>query len=248
MDYYKLIDSQNIVGVIDSDCFRKYQKAHHIILYSNVENAQLVQYKDDYYKDDWLRPLYADVEFHWVKIIKITEEEYNALAEAIENGEAPVEEIIEPIEQTPDEPIVNPDDELTLDFIKESKINQMSKVCHDTITAGVTVALSDGYLHHFSLSVEDQIKIQALALKAQTGNESLPWHEDNKPCQFYSAADIMVIYNAMEQMQVYHTTYFNSLKMYIRSLDKIEDVRAVTYGMEIPSEYQSDVLKYLLAQ
>ena len=58
----------------------------------------------------------------------------------------------------------------------------------------------------------------------------------------------MILYNAMEQMQVYHTTYFNSLKMYILSLDNIEDVGAVFYGMEIPVEYQSDVLKYLLAQ
>ena len=45
---------------------------------------------------------------------------------------------------------------------------------------------------------------------------------------------------------MYHTTYFNSLKHYIESLDTIDAVANIQYGVEIPETYQSDVLKYLL--
>ena len=124
----------------------------------------------------------------------------------------------------------------------------MSKICHDTIVNGIDVILSDGESHHFSLEIEDQIKIQALALKAQNGAETLFWHEDDKPCQFYSASDIMTIYEALETIQTFETTWFNSLKMYIMSMDTVEQISAVTYRMDIPVEYQSEVLKYLLSQ
>lgn len=247
MEYYKLIDSQTIVGAIDSDCFRKYQAAHNIIIYSNIIDAQLAQYKEELYRDDWLRPISVDIPYKWVKIIKIDKEEYDALIEALETEEEIIEDIPEEILSEEDAQI-DEDEINTLEYIKEMKIRQMSKICHDTIVKGVDVVLSDGNTHHFSLEIEDQIKIQALALKAQTTNELLPWHEDNKPCQFYSPSDIMILYNAMEDLQVYHTTYFNSLKMYILSLNEVEDVAAVVYGIQIPVEYQSDVLKFLLAQ
>ena len=123
----------------------------------------------------------------------------------------------------------------------------MSRICHQIIVNGVDVILSDGESHHFSLEIEDQIKIQALAMKAQSGAETLFWHEDDNYCQFYSASDILAIYAALEAIQTYQTTYFNSLKMYILSMETIEQFNAVTYGMEIPVAYQSEVLQYLLS-
>lgn len=46
----------------------------------------------------------------------------------------------------------------------------------------------------------------------------------------------------------YHLSYFNSLRSYIQGLTSIEEVSNITYGTEIPVEYQTDVLKDLLAQ
>ena len=247
--YYKLIDAQTIIGVASIDDFRRYQKKHHIVIYSDIDKAQLVQYHDKYYRDNWLKPLDADcdVEYQTVSIVRIEQDEYESLAEALEtNEEIQIEEIIEePVEEVPP---VDENEQTTVEFLKEFKINQMSKCCHDTITNGVDVVLSDGKSHHFSLEVEDQLKIQALALKAQNGEQSLPWHEDDNYCVFYSAEDIMRLYQAMEESQLFHTTYFNSLKMYIKSLTTLDEINAVTYGMEIPVEYQSEVLQYLLSQ
>ena len=76
----------------------------------------------------------------------------------------------------------------------------------------------------------------------------LPWHSDGELCVFFPAEDILRIYTELEKLQTYHTTYFNSLKYYIGSMNTIEEVNQVWYGMNIPEEYQSEVLKYLLEQ
>lgn len=248
MSYYKLISGQNIVGAVSLNDFRRYQPKHGLILFSDIDSAQYVEFKGIYYRDDWLRATMTDnVPYENVSIIKIEEAEYNALIEAFEENE---EIEIEPDDETINEEPIQPDsdEQATLEFVRNAKIEYMSKMCHDTIVKGIDVVLSDGESHHFSLEIEDQIKIQALAMKAQSGEQTLFWHEDDKPCQFYSANDILAMYASLEECQVFQTTYFNSLKMYIMSMQTIEEIRAVTYGMEIPYEYQSEVLRYLYSQ
>ena len=51
------------------------------------------------------------------------------------------------------------------------------------------------------------------------------------------------IANAATNYITYHTTYFNSLKAYIKSLRSINTISKVRYGMDIPERYQSDVWK-----
>ena len=46
----------------------------------------------------------------------------------------------------------------------------------------------------------------------------------------------------------YHVTYFRDLRIYINSFQTKEEVEAITYGIIIPDEYKSDVLKDLEAQ
>lgn len=244
---FKLISGLNIVGVVTLNDFRKWQQKHNSILFSDADHAQYVEYKGVLYRDSWLKATTTDdIEYINVSIVPIDEDEYNALVEALETEDEieidNQEEQVEPIEP------VDETEEATLAFVKEMKIAQMSKMCNQTIVNGIDVVLSDGETHHFSLEITDQIKIQALALKAQNGTETLFWHEDDKLCQFYSASDILTIYAALEAIQTFETTYFNSLKMYIMELDNIEEVSAITYGIDIPVEYQSEVLKYLLQQ
>ena len=244
--FFKVIQDDKIIGIATDFNFRRHQQKHNLVLFSSVENAQYLDLNGVLFRDNWLRKLTSDViQYQEATIVAIEEDEYNALSEAFETvGEIVIEPEPEP------EPLPEPEEgpDVTLEFVRNAKIEQMSKICHDTIVNGIDVVLSDGESHHFSLEIEDQIKIQSLALKVQNGEQSLPWHEDNKPCCFYSAADIMTIYAELERTQVYHTTYFNSLKMYILALDSIEDIHAVVYGMQIPVEYQSEVMKYLVAQ
>ena len=72
------------------------------------------------------------------------------------------------------------------------------------------------------------------------------YHEKNKPCKFYSREDIEILIDAANQHRVYHTTYFNTLKMYINSLTDIIEISAIYYGIKIPEEYQTEAFKSLL--
>ena len=59
---------------------------------------------------------------------------------------------------------------------------------------------------------------------------------------------MVLITSAAMACVTWHVTYFRDLRIYIRSLQDKESVEAVTYGQDIPEEYQSDVLKALIAE
>lgn len=131
---------------------------------------------------------------------------------------------------------------------KEAAIATMSQICNATITAGFNATLSDGELHHFSLEMTDQIMISLLANKAQTGQTAVPWHADGEDCRFFSPEDIALVNGIMENLVIYHETYFNSIRRWIQSVESTEELSAIHYGDEIPVEYQSEVLQAILAQ
>ena len=191
-----------------------------------------------------MSPVTGDYPHKNATIEEITKEKYDVLFKAkTADEEYPIDlpevDFNEPIEEVP--VVEDPD----LDYVRESKIREMSKACRKEITSGIVVKLSDGGFHHFSFEMTDQINIQSLVIKANAGISPLPWHEDNGVCKYYSAEDIIAIFNAMEQLQTYNTTYFNSLKNYINSLESIKKISDIFYGIRIPREYQSDVLRDL---
>jgi len=83
-----------------------------------------------------------------------------------------------------------------------------------------------------------------LSNMAQT-QELIPYHADGKLYTFYTATEINEILVAANNHKIYHTAYYNSLKEYINALETIEEIAAITYGISIPDEYKSDVLKIL---
>lgn len=172
-------------------------------------------------------------------VIEIDKEEYDELYELIEHDEE-IEPYPEP-EPSP-EPEPEPED-ITVAYAKKLKLKDMSNTCNNIIFAGIDVVLSDEETHHFSLTEYDQLNLFKLETLARSGQEALPYHEDGELCKFYPAVDIIAIANAAAQYITYHTTYFNSLKAYINSLRSLNTISKVTYGMDIPEKYQSDVWK-----
>ena len=79
-----------------------------------------------------------------------------------------------------------------------------------------------------------------------SGETNIPYHADGELCKFYSPEDIMKITEGATNFKTYQVSYFNSLKAYIESMSDIESISAITYGVQIPDEYMSDVLKSLL--
>lgn len=136
--------------------------------------------------------------------------------------------------------------EPSLEDMKADLIKRMSNECNKAILNGVDLLLPDGETYHFSMEIEDQLKIQALALKVANGETELPYHADGELCRFFTAEEILMLNQAMENLVTYETTYFNSLKTYINSIENTDDLNTVNYGMEVPEEYQSEVYKALI--
>lgn len=124
------------------------------------------------------------------------------------------------------------------------KINELEKICNSTIFAGKDITLSDGTVERFTLDEYDQLNLSGIALKLIGGAKTIAWHKDDEtsPCRFYSATDGWTIINTLTAFKEYHITYFRDLRIYVNSLQSIEEINAITYGFELPSLYKSAVL------
>lgn len=247
MNYYKLINGTIFVGIATQQNFREFQHRHSIILACDEERAQYIQCGDSLYHADWMVPVTTDkISYETVELIRIEKDEYDILLAAVEKGEEIEieQELNEPVEETP---IVDPIEEVTLDYLKKAKVNEMSYICNQTIINGFDVVLSDGNTYHFSLTTQDQLNLITLSSMVENGETQIPYHADDELCRFYSAEDINTIIATATQFKTYQISYFNALKMYINSLKRKKTVATVQYGMTIPDEHQSEVLKTILS-
>lgn len=137
----------------------------------------------------------------------------------------------------------------TLEEVQDAKVIEMNNQQQMIIKDGVDITLTDGTVEHFKLTEKDQISLMGLQTEVAKGTEMIPWHtsDETEHCKFYSNADMKIITEKALQYVTYHVTYFRDLRIYIRSLDDVEAVKAVAYGMEIPEEYQSEPLKVMIA-
>lgn len=252
MTYYKVIQNNEFIGIGTSYELRKYQPKHNTLLVSNDNAAQYIDINGKLYRDNWFNATNQDNNIHYeiADICVISEEEYQQLFEAIDKGEE-----IELIQQQ--DTVIQDNAEqseqqmpigeiVTIDYLKDQKIKEMSYVCNQIITDGFDIVLSDNKIYHFSLTVQDQLNLITLSAMITNGETEIPYHADAELCRIYSAEDINNIIRYATEFKMYHTTYFNSLKAYIQSLKSREDIGNINYGINIPDEYQSDVLKSIL--
>lgn len=137
----------------------------------------------------------------------------------------------------------------TLEEVQETKVTEMNAVQQTVIQEGLDIALSDGTVEHFTLTDHDQTSLMGLQTKVGEGAEQIPWHtsDQSEHCKYYSNEDMAIITSRALEFVTFHVTYFRDLRIYIRSLRSKEEVTAVTYGMLVPEEYRSDVLKDMYA-
>ena len=134
----------------------------------------------------------------------------------------------------------------TLAELKATKKAEVSAACEQIIYAGITIQLTDGP-EHFSLTEKDQINLFGKQAQLAAGADRLEYHQDGHPCRYYSATEMQQIITAAMEHVSYHTTYCNSLNMWISGTETAEELETIFYGADIPEEYQSEVLKdYLI--
>lgn len=135
----------------------------------------------------------------------------------------------------------------TVEEVKTQKLQEVGEACRQIIHAGVDVFLPGGTVEHFSLKEEDQINLFGKQAQLVSGAEKLEYHQDGHPCRYYTAEEMQAIITAAMRHVSYHTTYCNSLNMWIAGATTMEELNTIFYGADIPKGYQSEVLKDYLA-
>lgn len=242
MKYYKLIQDNQIIGVISSKNFVSFSTFGQCFVRKDEQTGEYISYNGKLYRAMWMTPITYFIEYIEIQALEITLEAYNIYLEAIYNNEV-IENDEEEEELIPSEIILDPTEINSIEYIRTSKINEMSYTCRKTIENGFDMEIR-GEIRHFSLTAQDQLNLMSLNQMAQE-QELIPYHADGEESMFYTAEEIRQIITNANSFKTYHLSYYNSLKTYINTLDTIEDIAAITYGTPIPDEYKSDVLKVL---
>lgn len=158
---------------------------------------------------------------------------------------------VEPVVPEP-EPIPEPTEEelaaqklAEFEYAKQNKIAEMSNECERNIESGIPL---NG--KNYSYTVQDQSNIlNAMNLAKETKLE-IPYHADDESCSLYSYDVLANIYMQEQINLTKNQTYFNQLKLYIKSMIDVEDidvVNAIYYGTELMGEYL-DTYKAIMEQ
>lgn len=139
--------------------------------------------------------------------------------------------------------------EPSLEELREAKVTEMNAAQQQAIQEGISITLTDGTVEHFTLTDHDQTSLMGLQSRVVAGEKNIPWHtsDESEHCKFYSNADMQLITGMAMSYVTWHVTYFRDLRIYIRSLQSKEEIENVTYGTELPEEYQSEPQKAMIA-
>lgn len=242
----KLLFDGELVDASRFPVYVYYDKRLKLFLACTKDKAQGVAAHDGstYYHIDGI-PEFGVDGYDTVTAVEIDSEEATVIMEALDAGKPLPEPEPEPEPDPEPEPEPEHPDG-SIELVRANTIAQMSAACEAAIIAGVDLTLSDGKQHHFSLELEDQLNILTLRGMIEAGETVIPYHADGEECRFYSVEDFAAIVNAATNWKLYQESYFNSLRVYIQSMKSVKELSNVTYGMPIPDEYQTDVLKTLI--
>lgn len=241
MTYYKVIAGGNVIDA--NTVFLKWQDRHRLMLVCDASEAQYIQSSDGetIWHVDWLNKVPADLSgvYENVSAEIIEKEEYDILREMIDSDDGAVTETQEEEECSVDETVSENDDE-TLVYLRNIKLQSLSKQCNMAIEAGIDVMLSDGMSHHIDMGLKNQINMMELRIAMENGAEEWPLLMDDDYI-ILQKEDMALICEAENDLKITQISYYHSLRDYVESLSAIEDISNVSYGMDIPREYWNPV-------
>lgn len=136
-------------------------------------------------------------------------------------------------------PVVDPAS-MSLEELKEYKIQEFSKQGEQAIFSGTDVALLNGSVKNFTYNLEDQSNLlNALFIIDQLDDLTitLPYHGHGEPCELYSALDILLVYFTLQFFSTRIQTRVNMLNSWVRDCETREEVEAIEFTSELPQEY-----------
>lgn len=136
----------------------------------------------------------------------------------------------------------------TLEEVKESKKQEIKAMYISVKSSGVDVTLSTG-TEHFPLTDEDITFLMGKQFEiAASESEYISYQDSEEHCKFYSRSDMQAIIQTALLFVNFQTTYKNNLCDWVDECKTKEEVELITYGAEIPEEYQNEVYKSYLVK
>ena len=126
--------------------------------------------------------------------------------------------------------------EPSLAEVQAAKLAEINTACDAAITSGCDVTLSDGTAGHITLTIPDQINLSTAQEAIKAGGTGYAYHLDGALCEVYSAADIAIMAQAATAHVLYHQTYCNHVRAWVKLCETAEEVEAITYGAELPDD------------
>ena len=222
---YKIIKDNKVIDVVRYPKFIRFLSSGHIAI-TDKTSAQGLVGRDDQTVYSFLTTGLANNEL--ISIQEISLEEFNRIHALLENKQ----EIVA--------------DESELEKAKLTKIRSLSTTCKNKIFNGFTLQLSNGELYNFRLTTEDQLNLMMLENQLNSGETSFIYHATNEPCRIFKKEDMIRIIKTFRDYTLYHTTYFNMAKYYIKSLTNIEKINLFTYGTDISETISDPIFKQIL--
>ena len=131
--------------------------------------------------------------------------------------------------------------------VQKDKLAEINAACDAAITAGCDVTLSDGTAGHISLSIPDQINLTTAKEAVKAGGSGYAYHLDGSLCEVYPAADIAIMAKAATAHILYHQTYCNHARMWVKRCTAVADVQAITYGATLPDDLATHMAAVIAA-
>lgn len=88
MSFYKIIQDSTIIGVCTDNDFRRWQSKHNIIIVSDRDKVEAVDYNGTLYHDSWMADS-GHIPYETASVREIAEEEYSILKAQLDDGDFP---------------------------------------------------------------------------------------------------------------------------------------------------------------
>ena len=222
---YKIIKNNKVIDVVRSPYFVKILSTGRVA-FTDKTSANGIIGSDDKTVYSFVSTVRKDLAV--VTIKEVTLEEFNRLKSLLNSNQ----EISA--------------DESALTAAKNAVIKRLSNICKNKITAGFSIELSDGKIYSFKLTTEDQLNLMVIESQLNNGEDRFIYHATDQPCKFFTREDMIKIIQAFKSHTLYHTTYFNAAKQYIKSLVDIEKVNLFSYGTDISGTVENATIRQIL--
>ena len=244
MSFYKIIKNDQIIEIAENPTWVKKAR-NGVTIRCEVKEAHGIMSPVNgvIYQIDGA-PIISP-EYDAVGVADINENEYRELSTLLDLG-ATISDRVSVVEWPTEPDVVEEVDDNLLHAI-ERKVEILSEACQVEIVGGVDVALSNGNIKHFALTVEDQINLMFAKEAAASGDTwGVLFKASGEDLTVYSAEDLALVSKAAAKHIAKQRAYFESLRKWVRQSKTIIEVGGHYYGEDVPEEFWSEAYKAMM--